>query len=133
MNKEEIIRELRFKSVRSSGAGGQHVNKVATKVVLQFALEDSKALNEEEKILIKAKLRNRLNKDQQLVLHSDTTRSQSRNKALVTQQFLKLITEALKKKKIRKKTSRSRASIEKRLSDKRKAAEKKQSRQKPKL
>ncbi len=131
MNKEEIIRELKFKSVRSSGAGGQHVNKVATKVVLQFDLDDSKALSEEEKVLVKAKLRNRLNKELQLLLHSDTTRSQSRNKALVTQQFIKLITEALKKKKTRKKTSRTRSSIEKRLADKRKASEKKQNRQRP--
>ncbi|MEG2103448.1 MAG: peptide chain release factor-like protein, partial [Flavobacterium sp.] len=60
MNNEKIISELSFKAVRSSGAGGQNVNKVSSKVVLTFDLEASQVLSEEEKALLKDNLSSRL-------------------------------------------------------------------------
>ena len=63
MEKEKIISELSFKAVRSSGAGGQNVNKVSSKVVLTFDLKNSKALTEEEKLLLETKLSSRLTTD----------------------------------------------------------------------
>ena len=60
MNKDKIITELKFKAVRSSGAGGQNVNKVSSKVVLTFDLNNSEALSEEEKELLSTKLKSKL-------------------------------------------------------------------------
>lgn len=60
MEIDQIVKELQFKAVRSSGAGGQNVNKVASKVVLTFDLKQSQALTEEEKIVLENKLANRL-------------------------------------------------------------------------
>ena len=57
MKKDILLSELNYKAVRSSGAGGQNVNKVSSKVVLNFDLENSQGLNEDEKIYLK-----RLNK-----------------------------------------------------------------------
>ncbi len=59
MEIDQIVKELQFKAVRSSGAGGQNVNKVASKVVLTFDLKQSQALTEEEKIVLENKLANR--------------------------------------------------------------------------
>ena len=56
MNKEKILLELDFKAVRSSGSGGQNVNKVSSKVVLTFDLENSSSLSDEEKEMLKQKL-----------------------------------------------------------------------------
>ena len=56
MDKSIIASEFSFKAVRSSGAGGQNVNKVSSKVVLTFDLVNSKGLTEEEKILLQAKI-----------------------------------------------------------------------------
>jgi len=60
MNKDKIIAELKFKAVRSSGAGGQNVNKVSSKVVLTFDLNNSEAFSEEEKELLSTKLKSKL-------------------------------------------------------------------------
>jgi len=131
MNKDTIIQELKFKAVRSGGAGGQHVNKVSSKIELTFNVDDSFSLSEGEKERIYTKLKNRLTKENVLVLHCDDSRSQHRNKESVTKRFLKLMEEALKAKKKRKKTKPTKTAVEKRLKSKRKAAEKKISRKKP--
>lgn len=133
MDKEAIIQELNFKAVRSSGPGGQHVNKVATKVELFFDLQNSKSLTENEKEHISLKLASKITKNGILLLQCDESRSQHKNKALVIKRFLKTITEALKVTKRRKKTKPSRSAIEKRLKNKKKAAQKKANRGKPNL
>ena len=95
MEAEKIITELNFKAVRSSGAGGQNVNKVSSKVVLTFDLNASQALNEEEKALIETKLATKLTSENLLILNCDEDRSQLKNKTIVTKRFLDLIEKAL--------------------------------------
>ena len=89
LNKEQIHRELQFKAVRSGGAGGQHVNKVSTKVELSFAIPSSEGLSDAEKERILLKLKSRLNNEGVLVLKCDEARSQHKNKVLVVKRFLK--------------------------------------------
>lgn len=104
MDIETLKAELVYKAVRSSGSGGQHVNKVASKVVLYYNLETSVVFNEDEKNRLREFLSNRLSKQGVLILSSGESRSQFRNKALVTQRFLSLIEEGLKEEAERKPT-----------------------------
>ncbi len=133
MEAERIISELNFKAVRSSGAGGQNVNKVSSKVVLTFDLNASQALNEEEKAMIAAKLATKLTSENLLILNCDEDRSQLKNKVIVTKRFLELIKKGLKVPKARKATKVPKAVVEKRLKDKSTLSEIKESRKKPKL
>lgn len=133
MDREAVISELFFRAVRSSGKGGQHVNKVSTKVELHFDLENSNYLTEEEKSKLKEFLKNRLNKEHRLVLQCSATRSQLKNKEIVTQRFLELLSEGLKEEKKRIPTKTPGSIKAKRLKDKKKQSDKKLSRQKPKL
>lgn len=128
MDKDKIIQELDFKAVRSSGAGGQNVNKVSSKVVLTFNPEESQALTEEEKFLIEHKLANRLNANKTLVMQCDEDRSQLRNKDIVIKRFLQLIENALRIEKPRVPTKIPKAVIKKRIENKRRQSEKKDSR-----
>lgn len=131
MNRETLRQELQFKAVRSSGAGGQHVNKVATKIELFFDIEKSNALTEREKNRLLLKLRNRLTKEHRLLLQCDESRSQHKNKELVIERLFGLLENALKVPKKRRKTKPTKSSIEKRLRAKKKAALKKASRGRP--
>ena len=133
MEAEKILSELSFKAVRSSGAGGQNVNKVSSKVVLTFDLNASKALSDEEKELLLSKLASRLTADAILILNCDEERSQLKNKTIVTKRFLELIQKALVVPKKRKATKIPRSVIEKRIKEKRNTSEIKESRKKPKL
>lgn len=133
MNKEIILTELKFKAVRSSGAGGQNVNKVSSKVVLTFELENSLGLKEEEKILLKEKLVTKLTQENVLILNCDEDRSQLKNKEIVTKRFFKILTDGLKVPKIRRETKVPRAVKEKRLLAKKTMATVKQNRKKPDL
>ena len=133
MDKAKIVQELRFKAVRSSGAGGQHVNKVSTKIELSFEVPKSTGLTDAEKERILIKLDHRLTKDYVLHLQCDESRSQHKNKKLVIKRFLDLIENTLKVPKKRKATKPSQASIERRLQSKKKAAQKKVNRGKPDL
>ena len=130
MNKEILLKELSYKPVRSSGAGGQHVNKVSSKIVLVFDVMASEGLTLLEKEKIYLKLANRLSKENLLLLQCDESRSQHKNKELVLIRFFELIEKALKVAKKRKATKPSKSSIEKRLKSKKKAAEKKLNRTK---
>jgi len=123
--------ELTYKYVRSSGSGGQHVNKVSSKAELYFDLQNTNAFNTEEQQKLLIFFSNRLTKDGILVLSCDDSRSQFRNKALVTQRFLELITEGLKEQKIRIPTRIPRGVKKKRLKDKRINADKKANRKPP--
>ncbi len=133
METDKIIAELQFKAVRSSGAGGQNVNKVSSKVVLTFDLKASQALDEEEKALIETKLATKLTSENLLILNCDEDRSQLKNKTIVTKRFLELIEKALLVPKKRKPTRVPKSVVEKRLKDKSSVAEIKQNRKKPEL
>ncbi|EAR02879.1 alternative ribosome rescue aminoacyl-tRNA hydrolase ArfB [Maribacter sp. HTCC2170] len=131
MDKSTLLQELKFKAIRSSGAGGQHVNKVSSKIELTFDVLASNALSEIEKERISKKLITRLTKENILILQADDYRSQHRNKELAIKRFFELLENALKVKKKRKKSRPTKSSIEKRLKSKKKAALKKVSRRKP--
>ncbi|MCK0189567.1 alternative ribosome rescue aminoacyl-tRNA hydrolase ArfB [Arenibacter sp. F20364] len=133
MNKDGIIQELKFKAVRSSGAGGQNVNKVSSKVEVAFDLENSNALTEQEKNRLLKKLSSKLSKENILLMQCEETRSQHKNKELVIQKLLATLEANLVIPKRRKKTKPTRSAIEKRLKSKKRAALKKLNRGKPKL
>jgi ribosome-associated protein len=133
LENEKIISELSFKAVRSSGAGGQNVNKVSSKVVLTFDVQHSQALTEEEKLLVETKLSSRLTTDSVLILNCDEDRSQFRNKELVIKRFLELIKNALLIPKERKATKIPKSVIRKRIKDKKNVSEVKKNRRRPNL
>jgi ribosome-associated protein len=133
LEREKIISELSFKAVRSSGAGGQNVNKVSSKVVLTFDLKNSKALTEEEKLLLETKLSSRLTTDLVLILNCDEDRSQLKNKEIVTKRFLEIIKNGLIIPKERKATKIPKSVIRKRIKDKKNISEVKKNRRKPDL
>lgn len=128
MNLSVLEGELKFKTSRSGGAGGQHVNKVSSKVELIFDIENSEHLSEEEKKLVSIKLSNRIDNEGLLHLQCDETRSQLKNKEIVIERFNGLLKKALTPIKKRKPTKPSKSSIKKRLDAKKKQAEKKSSR-----
>lgn len=131
MEIQQIINELQFKAVRSSGAGGQNVNKVSSKVVLSFDLKNSQALSEDEKSLLATNLASRLTADSIMILNCDEDRSQLKNKEIVTKRFLALIQKALIIPKIRKATKVPKSVIKRRIKDKKNVSELKKSRKKP--
>lgn len=133
MDLEKIISELNFKAVRSSGAGGQNVNKVSSKVVLSFYLNTSQALSEEQKLLLQTNLASRLTSENILILNCDEDRSQLKNKEIVVKRFLEIIKKGLFVPKIRKATKVPKSVIKKRIKDKKNISERKQSRRKPDL
>jgi ribosome-associated protein len=133
MDSEKIISELSFKAVRSSGAGGQNVNKVSSKVVLTFDLNASQALSEEEKALLLLNIAPRLTTENILILNCDEDRSQLKNKDIVVKRFLEIIKKGLHVPKIRKATKIPKSVIKKRIKDKKNISEIKQSRRKPNL
>ncbi len=131
MDSEKIISEVTFKAVRSSGPGGQNVNKVSSKVVLSFDLLASKCLSDEEKTLLSEKFKTKLTSESILILTCDEDRSQLKNKEIITKRFLKLIQNALVIPKKRKPTKIPRSVIEKRIKEKRTTSEIKQNRKRP--
>jgi ribosome-associated protein len=128
---QNIISELKYKAVRSSGAGGQNVNKVSSKVVLTFDLKNSQSLSDEEKLLLETNLYNRLTSDLVLILNCDEDRSQLKNKEIVTKRFLVIIKRGLMVPKERKLTKIPKSVIRKRIKDKKNLSEIKKSRKKP--
>jgi ribosome-associated protein len=125
---EDLTKELKFRTSKSSGAGGQHVNKVETKVELLFDLVASQVLTELQKEIIYAKLGNRISREGLLILQCDESRSQARNKEIAIARLMTLIEKALKPQKKRKKTKPSKSKMEKRLLEKKRLSEKKESR-----
>lgn len=130
MDREVIKNELLFQAVRSSGPGGQHVNKVSSKVILSFDLSNSSGLSENEKERLKEKLSSKLTKEHILILSCGESRSQHKNKELVTAKLFKELQRNLTEQKKRKLTRPSKTSIEKRLEKKKQHAIKKALRQK---
>jgi ribosome-associated protein len=130
---EAILHELTFKAIRSSGSGGQHVNKVSSKVELTFNLSESPLFDDDQKERLLRKLQNRLTKEGVLILQCGESRSQHKNKGIIIKRFFSIIDTALiiPKKRIRTKIPKS--VIRKRLKNKRNRSEKKANRKKPNL
>ncbi len=108
-----------FQATRSSGPGGQNVNKVSSKVELRFNYRNSLLLSEAEKAILSEKLFNKINKEDEIVLVAQTDRSQLKNKEKVIEKFYSLLKQALTPRKKRVSTRPTRASVEKRLESKR--------------
>ena len=131
MDTRLLLSELDFTASGSSGPGGQHVNRTASRVTVRFNLFRSTALSEEEKQILKKKLAGQLTREGDLLLSSGQTRSQHRNKALVIDRLIALLQTALIRPRKRKKTKPSRGAVEKRLKSKKQQALKKANRRKP--
>ena len=129
--KEKLINEFVFSASRSSGPGGQNVNKVNTRVELRFNVEASEVFSELEKYRIKDKLANRINAAGELVLASETERTQLGNKEKVIEKCFSLIEKALSVRKKRIKTNPTASSKRKRIDDKKIKGKKKQLRKPP--
>ena len=130
MNAEVILFELNFKAVRSSGAGGQHVNKVSSKIVLIFDVATSQGLNENEKLWLQNKLKTKISQENLLILTCDEDRSQFKNKKIIIKRFFEMLEKALVLPKVRKATKISKGANEKRIQEKKKAGEIKAGRKK---
>lgn len=123
MEREEIIErniltEVSFYFSRSSGAGGQNVNKVNTKAELRFNIQKSEKLSETEKQIIISKAKSYINNELELIITSQESRSQLENREICIEKFYILIEKCMKPTKKRVKTKRSAASIERRLTEK---------------
>ena len=117
--------ECLFKTSRSSGKGGQNVNKTETKVALWFDVAASALFSDEEKTRILSRLASMITDDGFLQLTCDEQRSQLQNKQLVIERAIEMLEKAMVAPKPRKKTKPSKATIEKRLEEKRKKSLKK--------
>ncbi|MEL6637699.1 MAG: alternative ribosome rescue aminoacyl-tRNA hydrolase ArfB [Bacteroidota bacterium] len=130
MEARDFSAEFKFRHSRSSGSGGQHVNKVATRVELRFDLPGSTLLTEAEKVLLHKRWANRLNKEGLLRLVNQESRSQLRNKQAAIAQFYELLRRGLKRVKKRRPPKINPAAKAKRLEAKRQQSEKKANRRK---
>ena len=131
--KEELIKELTFKTSRSGGKGGQNVNKVSSKVELIFNSQNSSLFTDEQKCLLQKRLANRLDSEGNLHIVSQEDRSQLLNKQRTVIKLTQLLTKCLQVEKKRKPTKIPKAVIAKRLNNKTIISSKKENRKKPGL
>lgn len=132
-NQLDFSKEITYRTSRSSGKGGQHVNKVETRVELLFDVSNSSILSNTQKSLIQRNLNNHINNNGVLLLANETERTQLRNKNVVTKRFYKMIKQALIPDKKRKFTDIPKAVQAKRLANKKQKSEKKALRKKVNL
>lgn len=132
-NQLDFNKELSFRTSRSSGKGGQHVNKVETRVELLFDVLNSEVLSETQKNLVLRNLKSRINNDGILIFANETERSQKRNKSVVVKRFYQMMEQALIPDKKRKFTRTPKAVQRKRLVNKKQRGEKKALRKKVNL
>lgn len=125
---KDFSKELNFKTSRSSGAGGQNVNKVETSVTVLWKVAESEFFNDRQKELIQSKLKNRINAEGFLFLTVSESRTQLMNKNKAIEKILEIVAKSLIIPKTRIATKPSRAKKEKRLDTKKKLSEKKENR-----
>lgn len=125
--------ELRIDTVRSSGPGGQNVNKVATKVHLRWSVGATNVVSQEQKDHLRLALVSRLNANDELMVDVDEERSQAQNREIAIRRLHELVTVALRPKKVRRPTRPTRASKERRLEEKKKVGERKWARKSIKI
>ena len=133
INEKILIRrkELKYKSIKSSGRGGQNINKNSTAISLQFDITNSKSLPRNIKDKLLNKPNKYLTKSGKIIIKVNTYKSQNKNKSEAIARLITYFKNALSHKKNRIKTSPKKSSIEKRLDDKRKNSFKKRLRKKP--
>lgn len=122
---KDLLPEIKFTSSRSSGPGGQNVNKVNTKVTLLFDVKNSQLFDETQRQLISEKLSSRINKEGLLSISAQNKRSQLQNKEVALKKLDKLLAKAFSIKKPRKLTKPKKSAVLKRLNDKKRHSEKK--------
>lgn len=128
---ERIVKECVFLTSKSGGAGGQHVNKVETKVALKFNVGESTVFNDKQKSILQDRLANRINKSGQLVLHEESDRSQIGNREKLIKKLRKLLHKSLEQTKKRKLTMVPKEAVESRIKSKKHKSEIKDARKKP--
>ncbi len=133
MTPKDFTNETTITASRSSGPGGQNVNKVNTKVEIRLNINDSNLLTSEEKNIILQKLANKINSVGELIVVSQSERTQLRNKVVAIKKLNELITNALKVEKKRIPTKKSKSKKEKRLKDKKITSNTKKLRKDPEL
>lgn len=126
--KDDLKKEVSYKTSRSGGKGGQNVNKVSSKVELLFAIDQSILFTEDEKQLLLSKLQSRLNKDGFVQVMCEEERSQYLNKEKALEKLHLILSRSLHKPKVRKPTKPSKAMIAARLANKKIQAAKKENR-----
>ncbi len=123
--------ELRFTASRSGGPGGQHVNKTSSRVTLHWDLSNTDALNPQQRARVMRRLRKRLTRDGNVLVHVDDHRSQHRNKEIARQRLAEAVSKALEQKKKRIPTSVSRGAQKRRLETKKRRSSIKRLRRTP--
>lgn len=123
-----FLPEIIFQTSRSSGPGGQNVNKVESRVELRFHLLDSQVLTDVQKALILEKVANQLTAEGLLLITAQDDRSQFRNKEIALARFHELLLKSLRRPKPRKATKPSKGAVRKRLEGKKIQGEKKANR-----
>jgi ribosome-associated protein len=130
MNPNQLLPDVQYQFARSGGAGGQNVNKVATKAELRFDVRNSTLLTDEQRVVLMDKLANKLTTEGELVLTHQTERTQLGNKEKVTKKFLRLIEKAFEIPKPRRATKPSKAAVAERIAGKKRKGEVKEQRKK---